>query len=153
MILVDANVLLRLIQIGHPHQQPALDAIALLYERDRESVVTCPQTLYEMYAVCTRPENAPNPGLGFVSAAALVQVETAERQFDLVSEPPSVFSRWKELVARYGVAGKSTHDARLVALMIEQGIRRLLTFNDSHFARYNEIAVLNPFDVLGIART
>jgi len=31
MILVDANVLLRLIQIGHPHQQPALEAIALLH--------------------------------------------------------------------------------------------------------------------------
>jgi predicted nucleic acid-binding protein len=36
MILVDANVLLRLIQIGHPHQQPALDAMALLRVRDRE---------------------------------------------------------------------------------------------------------------------
>ena len=26
MILVDANVLLRLIQIGHPHRQAAIDA-------------------------------------------------------------------------------------------------------------------------------
>ena len=35
MILVDANVLLRLIQIGHPHEQSALDAIALLHLRPR----------------------------------------------------------------------------------------------------------------------
>ena len=41
MILVDTNVLLRLIQIGHPHQQPALEAVALLRMRDREELVTC----------------------------------------------------------------------------------------------------------------
>jgi hypothetical protein len=26
------------------------------------------------------------------------------------------------------------------------------TFNDAHFVRYAEIAVLNPFDVLGLPR-
>jgi predicted nucleic acid-binding protein len=46
MILVDANVLLRLTQIGHPHQQPALEAIALLHLRDREQFAICPQTMY-----------------------------------------------------------------------------------------------------------
>jgi predicted nucleic acid-binding protein len=29
MILLDTSVLLRLIQIGHPHQRPAVEAIAL----------------------------------------------------------------------------------------------------------------------------
>ena len=62
-------------------------------------------------------------------------------------------SRWKDLVVRYGVTGKSTHDARLAAFMVERGIPRFLTFNDSHFARYAEIAVLNPFGVLGLSRT
>ena len=152
MILVDANVLLRLIQIGHPHQQPALDAIALLRVRDSEQSVTCPQVLYEMYAVCTRPVDAPNPGLGLSPAAAMAQVETAERQFPSEPEPAEVLSRWKALVVRYAVSGKSTHDARLAALMIERKIPKLLTFNDAHFARYAEFTVLNPFDVLGIQR-
>ena len=152
MILVDANVLLRIVQIGHPHQQPALDAIAVLRLRDREQFVTCPQVLYEMYAVCTRPVDAPNAGLGLTPAAAMAQVETAEHQFDLQPEPVTVVSRWKELVVKYGVTGKATHDARLAALMVEQEIPKLLTFNDSHFARYTEITVLNPFDVLGVSR-
>jgi len=152
MILVDANVLLRIVQIGHPHQQPALDAITLLRVRDHEQFVVCAQTLCEMYAVCTRPVDGPNPGLGLTPIAAIAQMETAERQFGLQPDPPTVFSRWKDLVVRYGVTGKSTHDARLAALMVERGIPRLLTFNDSHFARYNEIVVLNPFDVLGTAR-
>jgi predicted nucleic acid-binding protein len=55
------------------------------------------------------------------------------------------------LVVGYGVTGKSTHDARLVALMVDRGIPKLLSFNDSHFTRYAEIVVLNPFDVLGIS--
>jgi predicted nucleic acid-binding protein len=113
MILVDANVLLRLIQVGHPHQQPAVDAIALLYSRDRERLAVCPQVLYEMYAVCTRPADGPHPGLGLAPAAAMAQVETAQHQFDLEPEPSAVLSRWKELVVRYGVRGKATHDARL----------------------------------------
>lgn len=81
MILVDANVLLRLIQIGHPHQQAALDAITMLRVRDQERFVTCPQALDEMYAVCTRPVDAPYPGLGLGPVQAMAQVEAAERQF------------------------------------------------------------------------
>jgi predicted nucleic acid-binding protein len=151
--LVDANVLLRLIQIGHPHQQAALDALALLHSRDHERLVSCPQALYELYAVCTRPLDAPNPGLGLAPVAAMAQVEAAERQFELISEPPTAHSRWRELVVRYGVTGKSTHDARLAALMVEREIPKLLTFNDSHFTRYAEITALNPFDLLGVSRT
>jgi hypothetical protein len=41
------------------------------------------------------------------------------------------------------VTGKSTHDARLAALMVERGIPGLLTFNDSHFARYTEAKSLS----------
>ncbi|MGA2064101.1 MAG: PIN domain-containing protein [Thermoguttaceae bacterium] len=150
MILLDANVLLRLIQIGHPHQRAALEAVALLHVRDRESLATCAQTLYEMYAVCTRTVDAPNPGLGLAPADAMAQVETAERQFALEPELPGVVSRWKELAVRYSVTGKSTHDAHLAALMVERGITKLLSSNDSHFARYSEIEAINPFDVLGV---
>jgi predicted nucleic acid-binding protein len=152
MILVDANVLLRLIQIGHPHQQPALDAITRLRVREGEQFAVCPQVAYEMYAVCTRPVTAPNPGLGLSSTAAMAQVDRALRQFPLTAESAGVFARWRELVVRYGVSGKSTHDARLAALMIEQQIPKLLTFNDAHFTRYAEIVAVNPFDVLGVPR-
>jgi hypothetical protein len=37
-------------------------------------------------------------------------------------------------------------------LVDARGIAKLLTFNDSHFARYTEIAALNPFDVIGVPR-
>ncbi len=152
MILVDTNVLLRLIQIGHPHQEPALEAIALLHTRDHEQFAICPQILYEVYAVCTRPANAANAGLALSPTAAIEQLDRIQRQFSVTPEPLEMLSRWKELVVNYHVIGKSSHDARLAALMIEQGIPRLLTFNDSHFARFTHILAVNPFDVLGIDR-
>jgi predicted nucleic acid-binding protein len=95
MILVDANVLLRLIQIGHPHQQPALDSIAQLYLRG-ERFVVCPQVLYEMYAVCTRSVDAANPGLGLMPSAAMAQLEAAERQL-----------RWNPNCPRSSSAGRN----------------------------------------------
>jgi hypothetical protein len=82
----------------------------------------------------------------------MTQVETAQRQFPVEFEPPEVLNRWKDLVVRYAVLAKSTHDARLAALIIERKIPRLLTFNDAHFARYTEFAALNPFDALGAPR-
>lgn len=154
MILVDANILLRIIQIGHPHQQPAIDAIALLRQRDHEEFVTCLQVLYEMYVVCTRPVDAPYAGLGLAPEVAIAQVETAERQFPSeVESAAAIFSYWKSLVVKYSVIGKSTHDARLSAMMIQRKIPKILTFNDSHFARYSEVTAMNPFDVLGLPRS
>ena len=58
MILVDTNIPLRIAQIGHPHRQPALDALQLLTLRDQEHFAIAPQSLYEMYVVCTRPASA-----------------------------------------------------------------------------------------------
>jgi hypothetical protein len=44
--------------------------------------------------------------------------------------------------------GKQAHDTRLVALMIEHRVPRILTFNDADFRRFTEIEPLKPFDVL-----
>jgi hypothetical protein len=67
-----------------------------------------------MYAVCTRPVDGPNPGLGLVPAAAMAQVETAQRQFDLEPDPRTVISRWKDLVVRYGVTVSVGHFLQFV---------------------------------------
>ena len=115
MILVDANVLLRLIQIGHPHQQPALDAIALLHSRDPRRVrCLSADPLRDVRRLHT-PRGRSQSWFGADSGRlAMAQLEVAERQFDPQAEPPTVVSRWKELVVMHGVIGKSTHDARLV---------------------------------------
>jgi predicted nucleic acid-binding protein len=150
MILVDTNLPLRIAQAGHPHRQPALDALALLTTRDQERFVIAPQSLYEMYVVFTRPAAAN--GFGFDSRKACAEVAATRGLFEVLAETPQVYPTWEGLVAKYAVLGKQAHDTRLVALMIQHGIPRILSFNDADFRRFTEIAPLNPFDVLGIPR-
>jgi predicted nucleic acid-binding protein len=46
-------------------------------------------------------------------------------------------------VTAHGLIGNQVYDARLVAAMRVQGIRRILTFNAEDFARYG-IEVIHP---------
>jgi predicted nucleic acid-binding protein len=150
MILVDTNVHLRLLQGGHPHQKPALDAMELLTTREHEHFVVAPQSLYEMYVVCTRP--VAQNGLGLTPERAHQEIVQVRTLFGLLPETSNVYATWEMLVAKYGVAGKPAHDARLVALMLEHRVDRIMTFNDADMNRYAEITAINPFEVLGLPR-
>jgi predicted nucleic acid-binding protein len=150
MILVDTNIPLRIAQLGHSHRQPALDAIKLLTVRDSEHFVICPQSLYEMFVVCSRPVSAN--GFGMTPQRARAEVASARTLFQMLPEMPQVYSTWEGLIAKYPVAGKRAHDARLVAMMIEHHVPKLLTFNNEDFKQFAEVSALNPFDVLGVAR-
>ncbi len=48
------------------------------------------------------------------------------------------------MVNRYKVQGVSVHDARLVSVMLAEGIPYILTFNTKDFARYTEITAIHP---------
>jgi len=150
MILVDTNIPLRLAQPGHSHRQPALDAIRLLTVRDGEHFAIAPQSLCEMYVVCSRPASAN--GFGMTPQQAHAEIATARALFQLLPETAQVYPTWEGLVAKYATHGKQAHDVRLVAVMIEHHVPRILTFNDGDFAQFAEIAALNPFDVVGIPR-
>ncbi|MGO9113068.1 MAG: type II toxin-antitoxin system VapC family toxin [Thermoguttaceae bacterium] len=151
MILADTNILLRLAQPGDPHRQPARDAIDLLTARDGESIAIAPQNLYEMYVVCSRPINAN--GFGMTSQQARAEITSARSLFPLLLETAQVYTTWERLIGQYAIHGKRAHDARLVAMMIEHHVPRLLTFNDDDFRQFAEIITLNPFDVVGVPRS
>jgi predicted nucleic acid-binding protein len=139
-VLIDTNVLLRLLQPAHPHSLLAERAVALLRSRN-ESVNIVSQSIVEFWAVVTRPvgEN----GLGFTTQQALAEVDVLRRLFVLLPEAP-LHSEWEKLVMTNRVSGKSTHDARLVAAMSVHGIGAILTFNTADFTRYAGITVLDP---------
>lgn len=150
MILVDTNILLRIAQIGHPHRKPALDALQLLTLRDQQHFAVAPQSPYEMYVVCSRP--ARGNGFGYTPQQAFAEIVSARALFQILPETSQVYPTWEGLIAKYAVQGKQAHDTRLVALMIEHRVPKLLTFNDADFRRFTEIEAANPFDVLAIPR-
>ena len=141
-VLVDTNILLRLLQPQHPHVQLAEQAVERLRRRN-EALNVATQNLIEFWAVVTRPVH--ENGLGFTTSQAIAEIRAIERFFSLLPEVP-LQKEWERLVATHNVSGKNTHDARLVAAMFVHGVSTILTFNVQDFVRY-PISVLNPHDV------
>ncbi|HVW84444.1 MAG TPA: PIN domain-containing protein, partial [Bryobacteraceae bacterium] len=138
------NILLRRTQPSHPDHTAALESVAQLLATG-ESVYFALQNASEFWNVAIRP--IANNGLGFSAAMTLREIEKIERSLLLLPESPAIYLEWKRLVVKHAVTGVKVHDARLVAAMNVQGIRRVLTFNTDDFARY-EIEVVHPSSFL-----
>ena len=143
-ILVDTNILLRLLQPHHPHSGIAERAVATLRSQNEALGVTA-QNLMEFWAVATRP--ASEKGLGMMPQTAAGELAAFPRLFTLLPEPASVFQEWERLVVAHQVAGKNSHDAHIVAVMNVHGITRILTFNVQDFNRYSNISAVHPTNV------
>ncbi len=140
---VDANVLLRMTDVGHAAQPTAERALKLVGRS--ESLRIFPQTLIEFWAVATRSRT--DNGLALSISDVGSQLSKLKRMFVLVNDTPEVFSAWEGIVLRYQVSGKQAHDAHIVAAMSAHKITHLLTFNDRDFKRFTEITVVNPQNI------
>ncbi|HEY4358810.1 MAG TPA: type II toxin-antitoxin system VapC family toxin [Acidobacteriaceae bacterium] len=143
-VLLDTNILLRLLQPQHPHSAMTERALNILRRRN-ETLNIASQNLVECWAVMTRPtiEN----GLGLSVDAASIELEKFKRLFVLLPELP-LQDAWERLVVSYRVLGKNTHDARLVAAMTVHQVDSVLTFNIQDFTRYSGITALDPRTVV-----
>ena len=139
MILLDANILVRISNHRDPDCQRTLRAVFSCKKTDE--VVLAPQTRYEFWAVATRPEQFN--GLGMRIGRARQWIAATQNIFRLLVEPPKMLETWAALVERHEVKGFRAHDARYVALMQLHGITRLMTYNVKHFQDYG-ITLLDP---------
>lgn len=144
-ILIDTNVLVRWAQADNPLHDTCRKAVTRLAEQGWDSC-TCAQVLIEFWAVGTRPIEVNGLGLSVDTITAnLADMDTA---FVCLPEPPDIAEQWQTMATKYRVLGKQAHDARLVALMLSHGITQLLTLNPRDFARYPEISVSTPSEIL-----
>jgi predicted nucleic acid-binding protein len=143
-VLLDTNILLRLSEKAHPHYQPAIESLRRLAAEGRTFCIGS-QTVGEFLAVAARA--VEDRGLGMNQATADAELSKVTSALDILYDSPAVIVELRRLVVAYGVVGKSIHDARLVATMIGNGVRDILTFNVRDFARFGEISVLNPLDL------
>ena len=151
--LVDTNILLRRRDIHHPQFRMADESITQLQSRT-ERLCVARQNLIEFRNVASRPLD--KNGLGLSPAAADLDLDIAEREFDVLAENDLVYFVWRQLIATQGVSGKQVHDARLVAFMLVYGVTHILTFNIQDFVRYETlpapfggIVVIHPSSVIG----
>lgn len=141
-VLIDTNILLRLVQPHHPHCAAVERAVSVLRTRN-EALNVVAQNLIEFWTVATRPEGSLN-GLGMTIDVAMRELAVLKRLFPMLPESQAVYEGWEHLVTTYRVSGKNSHDARLVSAMKVHGIGKILTFNVQDFNRYKDIEVMHP---------
>ncbi|MBE9199351.1 MULTISPECIES: PIN domain-containing protein [unclassified Nodularia (in: cyanobacteria)] len=139
--LVDTNVLLRSVDLSHPMNPNAVNAISMI-RNSGEQLHIVPQNLIEFWNVYTRP--VERNGLGRSVTETQAQVNRLKVLFPLLLDTEAIYQEWERLVVTYGVRGVNVHDARLVAAMLVHGLTHILTFNISDFVRYSEITAVNP---------
>ena len=144
-VLLDTNILSRIVETGHAQHRASLDATDLLGKQQHDLVLV-PQIVYEFWAVCTRPLSAN--GLGRTVVEAESELAIFKSLFTILDESPWTLAEWEKRVVAFQIIGKNAHDTHLVAAMACHGISHLLTFNNQDFRRYSGITVITPDGVL-----
>lgn len=137
--LVDTSILIRQTDVHSADRLLAVNATNRLFAR-REELRTFAQNMIEFWAVATRPYSAN--GLNLSPSEAEAERQSYEALFPLLPDPSGLYQRWVWLVNQYGVSGKPTHDARIVAAILEHGISHILTFNVRDFQRYASLGIV-----------
>ena len=142
-LLVDTNVLLRLVQRDHL-LHPSTRSAILQLRQQKHSLYVVSQNCVEFWNVATRPAN--RNGLGLSITFAEYRLRLVERLFVRLPDHPSVYDTWRRIVNQYDVSGVQVHDARLVAAMKENDLTHILTFNLQDFLRFTpeQIVVVDP---------
>ena len=141
MILADTNILLRSVHPQHPHNALAKNALNALRHRN-EALCIAPQNLVEFWTVATRPRS--ENGLCLTTTQAADEITAVQDFFRVVRYTPEVTKTWKRIVTTYGISGKQSHDAHLVAIMQANSVPSILTFNKGDFERYPGINIIDP---------
>ncbi len=139
--LADTNIISRFVNRDDLLHGVVFKAIREL-SMQKNRIVIVPQVLYEFWAIATRPTAAN--GLGWSVERTRAEIDDLLTQFTLLADDSQVFNYWLELVTKYQVSGKPSHDARLVAAMQVHGLTNLLTLNTDDFKRFSSINVFHP---------
>lgn len=142
-IAVDTDILVQYVTRTSGAHRSTLARLEQLTEEGHQLVVPA-QCLCEYWAVATRPIEANGLGSDIQRAQSTLQLLLGA--FTLLPDPPGMFDRWLYLCIRYEVRGKSAHDARIAAWMLEHEITTLYTYNTVDFARFQEIDLVGTSD-------
>jgi|SRR3990172_7194277 len=142
--LIDTGILLRGFARTDSQYRDIRRALLKL-RRQGEEFLTSFQNIAEFTNVSTRPTSSRG-GYGLSVEMTDKRVQFIETACRVVTETPSSYARWRDLVIRHRVSGVAVHDARLIAVMLVHGAQKLFTLNEGDFRRYEPegIVVVTP---------
>ena len=146
MIAVDTNILVYAHREDSPFHNPAAQRISELAEGAATWSIPWP-CVHEFLAIVTHPRiYAPPTPL----PCALDQVDAwlESPTLVLLAESGDHWPALRKNLARGRIAGPQVHDARVVALCLQHGVRELWSA-DRDFNRFAGLTVVNPLVVCG----
>jgi predicted nucleic acid-binding protein len=139
LLFLDTNILLAATDASRDNHELAFELLDAAGGRGPRCAVSG-QVIREYLAVATRPVSAN--GLGMKIGDALANVAQIATRIEFCEETPAVSSLLQHLAQAHQVAGKSLHDANIVATMAVHHIECLVTENPDDFEAYEGISLL-----------
>ena len=141
MIAVDTNLLVYAHREDSPWHQPALERITDLANSGIPWAIPWP-SVHEFLAIATHPKiyNPPTP---LTTALDAIEAWQASPGVRLLAESPGYFDTLTRLALAAKIMGPRIHDARIAALCLHHGVKKLWTA-DRDFSSFPELACENP---------
>jgi len=140
--MVDTNVLVYGLFEASDHRDDCLKLFDDVPAAQGNLYITT-QVLTELFSVVTSPRRVTKPRAPLEALQAIEEI-LAMPGILLLPIPADIVPRWMELVRRHPVKGGEIFDLQLAASMLGNGIRRIYTYNRTHFECFPEIEVLEP---------
>ncbi|MCI0493688.1 PIN domain-containing protein [candidate division KSB1 bacterium] len=143
-ILLDTNILVYADNINSPFHATAKEI------RDgclRGEIQGClsPQNLYEYFAVVTDSKKVEFP-LSPEETINEIEKYLRVKAIKIIFPKPTTIQRVINLVKKYKIKKQEIFDIQLVATMLDNGVKNIVTLNEKHFKTISEIATINPFN-------
>ncbi len=133
---IDTNVLLAATDSSRPEHNAALGLLEQALNGERR-LFASGQIFREYLVIATRPTE--NNGLGIHPEKAVANLSEFRKCVQLLDETDATAKRLGKLVAGNNLRGKRIHDANIAAIMLENGLGRLLTGNHTDFKVFEAI--------------
>ena len=142
LVLLDTNVLV----YAADETSPFHEASRSFRERGRNGeFIACvtPQVLFEFYSVVTDPRRVSSPLTAADAAGALAQY-FSDAKIRKIHPGDDIGGAVLPLISKYAVTRQDVFDLVIVATMVANGLRKICTYDSTHFSRFAEIEVLRP---------
>lgn len=146
MIAVDTNLLVYAHREDSPWHESAYEAIRELSEGAGAWAVPWP-CLHEFIAIVTHPR-VYDPPTPTAQAADQVAAWLESPTLVLLSEAEGYWETLHDLLEKGRISGPQVHDARVAALCLHHGVRKLWSA-DRDFSRFPALSTRNPLVTRG----
>lgn len=143
-MLLDTNILVYARDKDSPFHKKAKDIIHKAIKGELEACISL-QNLIEFYAVVTNPKQVQNP-LTPQEAKEDIEEYLSYINIKKLSIKESTVRLAIELAEKHRIAKQHIYDTQLVATMIENEVKKILTVNTDDFSIFSEIEAENPFN-------